>query len=163
MDLEGMFVKIAEYRLKSNLEKRVSGIEAGKFLGFLLTERGVKANPERCALSWRMFVLFEFAPVGGGGSLPYQEGKKVFIKLKEYLASPPVLCKPQPSMPLSLYLVVIDQAMSSVLVQKQDQFQKLICLVGRVWQGPEERTRYRRRRPHWFHVRSPLCGLVLSE
>jgi len=63
----------------------------------------------------------------------------VFIKLKEYLANPPVLCKPQPSMPLSLYLAVIDQAISSALVQEQDQFQKLICFVSRIWQEPEER------------------------
>ena len=108
------------------------GIEAGKFLGFLLTERGMKTNLGRCALTRRMSVLSGFAPVGGGGDLPYQEGKEVFIRLKEYLASPLVLCKLQPSTPLSLYLAVIDQAISSVLVQEQDQFQKLICLVGRV-------------------------------
>jgi len=117
----------------------VFGIEAGKFLGFLLTKRGMKTNPERRALTRRMCVLSGFAPVGGGGGLPYQEGKEVFIKLKEYLVSSPVLCKPQLSTPFSLYLAVIDQAISSVLVQEQDQFQKLMCLVGRVWQGPEER------------------------
>jgi len=27
----------------------VLGVEAGKFLGFLLTERGIEANPEKCA------------------------------------------------------------------------------------------------------------------
>ena len=42
-------------------------------------------------------------------------------------------------MPLSLYLAVIDQAIYSVFVQEHDQFQKLICFVSRVWQGPEER------------------------
>ena len=25
------------------------GVEAGKFLGFLLTERGIEANPDKCA------------------------------------------------------------------------------------------------------------------
>jgi len=130
---------MVEYRLKPDPEKCVFGIEAGKFLGFLLTKRGMKTNPERRALTRRMCVLSGFAPVGGGGGLPYQEGKEVFIKLKEYLVSSPVLCKPQLSTPFSLYLAVIDQAISSVLVQEQDQFQKLMCLVGRVWQGPEER------------------------
>jgi len=96
----------------------VSGIEAGKFLGFLLTERGMKINPERCALTRCMSVLSGFASVGGGGGLPYQEGKEVFIKLEEYLASPLVLCKPQPSTPLSLYLAVINHGISSVLVQE---------------------------------------------
>jgi len=65
-----MFVKIAEYRLKLDPEKCVSGIETGKFLGFLLIERSIKANPERCALTWSMSVLSGFAPVGGGGGLP---------------------------------------------------------------------------------------------
>ena len=94
------------------------GIEVEKFLGFLLIERGMKTNPGRCTLTRRMSILSRFAPVGGGGDLPYQEGKEVFIKLKEYIASPSVLCKPQPSMPLNLYLAVIDQAISSVIVQE---------------------------------------------
>jgi len=132
-------VKIAESKLKPDPGKCVFGLEAGKFLGFLLAERGMKTNPEERALTRRMSVLSRFAPVGGGGSLPYQECIEAFIRLKEYLASPPVLCEPQPSTSFTLYLVVMDQAISSVLFQKHDQFQKLICSVGRVRQGPEER------------------------
>ena len=130
---------MTEYKLKSNPEKGVFRIEPGKFLGSLLTKRGMKTNPERRALARRMSVFSGFVPVGGGGDLPYQECKEAFIRLKEYLANPPLLCKPQPSTSFSLYLEVIDQAISLVLIQKQDQFQKLICLVGRVRQGPEER------------------------
>jgi len=48
-DLEELFTTIAKYRLKLNPEKCIFGIEAGKFLGFLLTERGIEANPEKCA------------------------------------------------------------------------------------------------------------------
>jgi len=94
----------------------------------------METNPER-----RMSVLSGFAPHGGGGGLPYQECKEAFIRLKEYLASPPILCKPQPSTSFSWYPVMIDQAISSVLVQKQDQFLKLIHMGSRVCQGPEER------------------------
>jgi len=96
----------------------VFGIEPEKFLGSLLTEPGMKTNPERRALVRRMSVLSGFAPVGGRGDLPYQECKEAFIRMKEYLANPPVLCKPQPSTSFSLYLVVIDQAIGSILVQK---------------------------------------------
>jgi len=49
IDLEELFTTIARYRLKLNPEKCVFGVEAGKFLGFLLTERGIEANPEKCA------------------------------------------------------------------------------------------------------------------
>ena len=48
-DLQGLFTAITKYRLKPNLEKCVFGVDAGKFLGFLLTERGIEANPEKCA------------------------------------------------------------------------------------------------------------------
>jgi len=44
-DLEELFTTIARYRLKLNPEKCVFGVKAGKFLGFILTERGIEANP----------------------------------------------------------------------------------------------------------------------
>jgi len=72
---------MAKYRLKLNPEKCVFGVEAGKFLGFLLTERGIQANPEKCAsiinmrssisvkevqqLTGRMVALSRFVSVGG--------------------------------------------------------------------------------------------------
>ena len=46
-DLEELFVTISKYRLKLNPEKCVFGVEAGKFLGFMLTERGIEANPDK--------------------------------------------------------------------------------------------------------------------
>ena len=48
-DLEELFTTIAKFRLKLNPEKCIFGVEAGKFLGFLLTERGIEANPDKCA------------------------------------------------------------------------------------------------------------------
>jgi len=49
-DLEELFTTIAKYRLKLNPEKCVFGVEVVKFLGFLLTERGIEANPKKCAV-----------------------------------------------------------------------------------------------------------------
>jgi len=43
-DLEELFTIISKYRLKLNPEKCVFGVEAGKFLGFLLTERGIEVD-----------------------------------------------------------------------------------------------------------------------
>jgi len=48
-DLEELFSMIARYNLKLNPEKCLFGVEAGKFLGFLLTERGIEANLNKCA------------------------------------------------------------------------------------------------------------------
>ena len=55
-----------------------------------------------------------------------EECEAAFLKLKEYLATPPVLCKPRTGEPLRLYFAVTEWAISSMLVQDQDQVQKPI-------------------------------------
>ena len=190
-DLEELFATIAKYRLKLNLEKCVFGVEEGKFLGFMLTEREIEANPDKCAsiiamrspasvkevqqLTRRMAALSRFVSAGGDKGHPYfqclkwnsrfvwtEECETAFLKLEEYLAMPPVLCKPQTGVPLRLYFAVTEWAISSVLVQEQDQVQKPIYFVSKALQGPE--TRYQslekaalavvfsaRRLRHYFH------------
>jgi len=159
-DLEELFATIAKYRLKLNPEKCVFGVEARKFLGFMLTKRGIEANPDKCAtiiamrsptsvkevqpLTGRMTALSRFVSVGGEKGHPYfqclkrnsrfawtDECEAAFLKLKEYLATPPVLCKPRAGVPLRLYFVVIEWAISSVLVQEQDQVQRPIYFVSK--------------------------------
>jgi len=44
VDLEELFNTIAQYSLKPNPEKCVFGVEAGKFLGFLLTKRTTRKS-----------------------------------------------------------------------------------------------------------------------
>ena len=68
-----------------------------------------------------------------------KECEATFLKLKEYLAAPPVLCKPQMGVPLRLYFAVTERAISLVLVQEQEQTQKPIYFVSKVLQGPEVR------------------------
>jgi len=86
-DLEELFRTIAKYRLKLNPEKCVFGVEAGKFLGFLLTERVIEANPEKCVailamrspisekevqqLTRQMVSLSRFVSTGGDKGHPY--------------------------------------------------------------------------------------------
>jgi len=86
-DLEELFTTIAKYRLKLNPEKCVFGVEAGKFMGFLLTERGIEAIPEKCTailamrspssvkevqqLTVRMAALSRFVSTGGDKGHPY--------------------------------------------------------------------------------------------
>jgi len=80
-----------------------------------------------------MTALSQFLSAGGDrGHLYFQclkrnnrfvwtrECEEAFLKLKEYVASPPILCKPLPGAPLRLYFVVTDQAINSVIVQEQD-------------------------------------------
>jgi len=86
-DVEELFTMIAKYRLKLNPEKCVFGVEEGKFLGILLTERGIEANPEKCVaiiamrspisvkevqqLTGQMADLSRFVSTGGDKGHPY--------------------------------------------------------------------------------------------
>jgi len=85
--LEELFTIIAKYDLILNLEKCVFGVEAGKFLGFLLTKWGIEVNPNNCMviigmrssatvkevqqLTGRMVALSRFSSTGGDKGYPY--------------------------------------------------------------------------------------------
>ncbi|XP_072066109.1 uncharacterized protein [Arachis hypogaea] len=47
-DLEEIFHQIREYIMRLNPEKCAFGVQSGKFLDFMLTNRGIEANPEKC-------------------------------------------------------------------------------------------------------------------
>jgi len=47
-DLTEIFEQLRLYRMKLNPAKCVFGMEGGKFLGFILTNREIEANPDKC-------------------------------------------------------------------------------------------------------------------
>ena len=46
-DLKETFVTLKQYQMKLNLSKCVFGVGSGKFLGFVVSQRGIEANPEK--------------------------------------------------------------------------------------------------------------------
>src|SRR5262249_47336376 len=46
-DLEETFNTLRQYKLKLNPAKCAFGVQSGKFLGYLVTQRGIEANPEK--------------------------------------------------------------------------------------------------------------------
>ena len=46
-DLEEIFANLHKVNLKLNPDKCVFGVPSGKILGFLVSHRGIKANPEK--------------------------------------------------------------------------------------------------------------------
>jgi len=40
---------VRKYNMRLNPEKCVFRVPTGKFLGFMLTDRGIEANPDKCA------------------------------------------------------------------------------------------------------------------
>lgn len=46
-DLKECFENVRKHKLKLNPEKCIFGVEAGKFLGFMINNWGIEANPEK--------------------------------------------------------------------------------------------------------------------
>jgi hypothetical protein len=49
-DLEENFASLREYRWKLNPNKCVFGVPSGKLLGFIISQRGIEANPEKISV-----------------------------------------------------------------------------------------------------------------
>nr|KYP35075.1 Retrovirus-related Pol polyprotein from transposon 17.6 [Cajanus cajan] len=127
-DLQESFNTLARYQLKLNPAKCSFSVQAGKFLGFLLTHRGIEANPDKCS-----------AIINMRSPATVKEVQQAFSELKQALTSPPILTKPQTDLPLLVYLSASDSAVSTVLVQEKGNPQLPIYFVSRVLQGAESR------------------------
>jgi hypothetical protein len=46
-NLQETFSNLQQYSIRLNLEKCVSGVSAGKLLGFIISQRGIEANPAK--------------------------------------------------------------------------------------------------------------------
>ena len=46
-DLKETFATLKQYQMKLNPTKCVFGMASGKFLGFMVSQRGIEANPEK--------------------------------------------------------------------------------------------------------------------
>lgn len=47
-DLEEVFGQVRKFEMRLNPSKCTFGVQALKFLGFMLTARCIKANPDKC-------------------------------------------------------------------------------------------------------------------
>ena len=46
-DLRETFATLKQYQMKLNPSNCVFGVASGKFLGFIVSQRGIEANPEK--------------------------------------------------------------------------------------------------------------------
>ncbi|XP_072084610.1 uncharacterized protein [Arachis hypogaea] len=53
-DLQDIFKQIRTYKMRLNPENCAFGVQGGKFLGFMLTSRGIEANLEKCEAILKM-------------------------------------------------------------------------------------------------------------
>ena len=65
--------------------------------------------------------------------------EQIFLQLKEFLASPPVIQKPNAKEPIIVYLAISDDAVSSVWVQEVETEEIRVYFVSLVLHGAEVR------------------------
>ena len=117
-DLKETFDTLRSYNMKLNLGKCAFGVMAGKFLGFMVSQRGIEANPDKIraimemkpprnvkeveSLNGKVAALNRFVLRATDKCLPFfrtlkksfewtDECQQAFEELKAYLSAPPLL------------------------------------------------------------------------
>ncbi|XP_024028934.1 uncharacterized protein LOC112093845 [Morus notabilis] len=168
-DLRRMFSVLRTYKMKLNPHKCAFGVASGKFLGFMVSSRGIEANPKKiqalldmgsprkpkevqkltgCVAALNRFIskstdkcvpFFDTLR----GSKPFlwtEECEQAFHRLKEHLGKPPLLSKPVTREVLSLYLAVSKHAISSVVIREEKNVQLPVYYTSKCLLDAE--TRY---------------------
>ena len=135
------FEILNQYQMKLNLAKCTFGVPSGEFLGYIVTKRGIEANPNQINAFLKTPSLRNFKEVqrltgriasrstdkslpfyqilkGNNGFLWDEKCEEAFRQLKAYLTTPPVLSKPEADEKLYLYVFVSNHAVSGVLVRE---------------------------------------------
>nr|ABA99731.1 retrotransposon protein, putative, Ty3-gypsy subclass [Oryza sativa Japonica Group] len=149
-DLEETFTSIHAFKMKLNPEKCIFGVPSGRLLGFMVSQRGIQANPEKInailnmkppssrkdvqKLTGCMAALSRFVSRLGEQGMPFfkllkktnnfqwgPEAQKAFEDFKKLLTTPPVLASPHPQEPLLLYVSATSQVVSTVLVVEREE------------------------------------------
>ena len=137
-----------------------------KFLGFIVNNRGIKANSDKVKaaldmpppsnrkevqhLTGRIAALSRFVSKASDKCQPFFQVLKkafqwdphceeAFSALKTYLSSPPILVSPYEGELLTLYLAVSDFSTSFVLIRDKDRVQHPVYYCNRALSGIEER------------------------
>jgi hypothetical protein len=148
--LQETFANFKQAGLELNPEKCVFGVRKGKFLGCLVSTKGIEANPNKIEailrmelpnmkkgvqrLAGRLASLNRFISRSAERNLPFFEilksaevfqwgliQQRAFEELKQYLIDLTTLTPPSPGAPLLLYVAASHSAVSAALVQeKQD-------------------------------------------
>ncbi|KAL0313645.1 UNVERIFIED_CONTAM: Transposon Tf2-12 polyprotein [Sesamum radiatum] len=165
-DLKECFQVLKTFGMKLNPAKCTFGVRGGKFLGYIISERGIEDNPEKIRavmdmppprsirevqkLAGKLAALNRcisrsadkglpfFKVLGGVAKFEWNDTSQLaFDDLKRYLVSPPLLTKPKVGETLCVYLAVSESAISAVLVRQEGREHQPIYYVSKVLQGAE--------------------------
>ena len=150
-DLRETFDTLCFYNMKLNPSKCAFRVLAGKFLGFMVSQRGIEVNPDKFhaimemtpprnakevqSLNSKVAALNRFMLRATDKCLPFfrtlkksfewtAECQQAFEDLKAYLSSPPLLSPSKPREELFVYLAISSAIVSAALVREEDKVQK---------------------------------------
>ncbi|XP_016652592.1 PREDICTED: uncharacterized protein LOC107881971 [Prunus mume] len=159
-----------EYRMRLNPTKCAFGVASGKFLGFMISQRGIEANSEKIqaildtaipktvkdiqSLIGRVEALTRFISKAADRCAPFFKALKgskssitwtaecdqAFGELKAYMSRAPLLSTPESGDVLTIYLSISATAASSVLIRPHECAEHLVHYVSKGLQDAE--TRY---------------------
>ncbi|KAA3474027.1 Retrovirus-related Pol polyprotein from transposon opus [Gossypium australe] len=144
-NLSEAFTTLRAHNMKLNPEKCAFDVRAGKFLGFMIWERGIEANSEKiqaiaempspprelqkkfCIPQARMASkCFPFFKALRKPFSWTEERQTTFEQLKKYLSFPPLLKSPRMGETLYLYLVASEEMIVAFLVKSESTLQYLV-------------------------------------
>ena len=164
--LSEAFQILREYNMKLNPAKCVFGVSSGNFLGFIVNNRGIEANPDKIKvvldmpppsnikevqrLTGRITALSRFVSKASDKCQPFFQILKkafqwdthcdeAFSALKTYLSSPLILVSPSKGELLTLYLTVSDFSTSAILIKDKDRVQHPVYYCSRALRRAKER------------------------
>ena len=165
-DLIETFNTLRQYNMKLNPSKYAFGVSSRKFLGFIVSQRGIEENPKKVkailemslprttkevqSLTGRVAALNRFVSKATNKYLPFfktlkkvfawtEECETAFQELKHYLSNPPLLSLSKEGEDLFLYLAVSVTAVSAALIKEENRVQLPVYYVSQAFQGAEAR------------------------
>ena len=154
--------------MKLNASKCAFGVGLGKFLGLMVIQRGIEANPDQIATiqglqppknvrevqrltgmaaalnrfiskSVEKFQPF-FDQIKKGKNFSWsKESDQAFERLKKYLSAPPLLFSPREGEPLYIYLAATDKAVSAAIIRDDSGEQRPVYYTSKTMNGAEIR------------------------
>ena len=144
-DLGNTFNVLRKHKLRLNASKCSFGVGSGKFLGYMVTHRGIEVNPNQIKaindlkpprnakevqkLAGMIAALNRFISRSGDRCRPFyllinkwkgfewfEDCIMTFQQLKEFLSQPPIMSSPEVDENLYAYIVVASHAVSLVLI-----------------------------------------------
>ena len=147
-DLKKIFATLRQYQIRLNPSKYAFGMSLEKFLEFMVSQRGIEANPKKIrvilemtspktmkevqTLTGRIAALNRFISKATDKYLPFfktlkqafawtNECEEAFQELKCYLSSPPFLSPSKEGEDLFLYLAVSTMAVIATLIREENR------------------------------------------